>query len=83
MEKEVEDKLRAKYTLVDRSDPASIAAAQKAGVNINADGTLVGEPDGTSFGVGVAPSGARPAPSSVVNAKRKDNKRGRSKDRQR
>ena len=29
MESDVESRLRAKYTLIDRSDPAAIAAAQK------------------------------------------------------
>ena len=29
METDVESRLRAKYTLIDRSDPAAIAAAQK------------------------------------------------------
>ena len=38
------------------------------------DGELVGEVDGASFGVGVAPAGTRPVPSSIVNGKRKDKK---------
>ena len=83
MERDVEEKLRAKYMLVDRSDPASIAAAQQAGVPISQDGEMVGEPDGQSFGIGTAPSAARPGASSVINARRREVRRGRSRDRAR
>ena len=34
MEKDLEEKLRAKYTLVDKTDPAAIAAAQQVGVSL-------------------------------------------------
>ncbi|XP_069585243.1 kinesin-like protein KIF9 [Ranitomeya imitator] len=53
-EQAVESRLREKYTMIDKSDYAAIAAAQKAGV-LDADGQLVGEMDGSSFGIGVAP----------------------------
>lgn len=53
-EQEVEARLREKYTLIDKKDYVAIAAAQKAGV-LDADGQLVGEVDGSSFGIGVAP----------------------------
>ena len=69
--------------LVDKSDPSSIAAAQQAGVAITDDGELVGESDGQSFGIGPAPSSAKPPASSVVNAKKRDVKREKSKDRAR
>lgn len=29
MEKDIEDRLRQKYTLIDKTDPAAIAAAQR------------------------------------------------------
>ena len=70
-EKEIEERIRNKYMLVDKSDPSSIAAAQQAGVAINDEGDLVGEPDGRSFGIGPAPSSAKPTASSVVNAKKR------------
>ncbi|KAM4027143.1 kinesin-like protein KIF9 isoform 2-T2 [Anomaloglossus baeobatrachus] len=53
-EQAVESRLRAKYTMIDKNDYPAIAAAQKAGV-LDADGHLVGEMDGSSFGIGVAP----------------------------
>ncbi len=45
-ERVVEERLRARYTLIDRSDAAAISAAQQAGVPIKDDGELVGETDG-------------------------------------
>jgi len=80
-EKEIEEKFRTKYMLVDKTDPSSIAAAQQAGVAISDEGELVGEPDGTSFGIGPAPTSGKPAGLAVVNAKKRDLKRGKSKDR--
>lgn len=53
-EQDVEGRLREKYTLIDKKDYVAITAAQKAGV-LDADGQLVGEVDGSSFGIGVAP----------------------------
>ncbi|XP_032987427.1 kinesin-like protein KIF9 isoform X2 [Rhinolophus ferrumequinum] len=58
-EQEVESSLRRKYTLIDKNDFATISAVQKrlasiqAGL-VDADGHLVGEPDGQGFGFGVA-----------------------------
>ena len=49
----------------------------QAGVPISDDGTLVGESDGQSFGVGVAPRSARAEPSSVVQLKKKEDERRR------
>ena len=40
---------------------------------------LVGEPDGQSFGVGVAPRSAKAEPSSVVQLKKKEEDRKRKK----
>ncbi|KAM8758571.1 kinesin-like protein KIF9 isoform 2-T2 [Rhynchonycteris naso] len=58
-EQEVESALRRKYTLIDKNDFATISAVQKAGL-MDADGHLVGEPDGQGFGIGVAPFSAKP-----------------------
>ncbi|XP_071078242.1 kinesin-like protein KIF9 isoform X6 [Desmodus rotundus] len=57
-EQEVESTLRRKYTLIDKNDFAAISAVQKAGL-MDADGHLVGEPDGQGFGLGVAPFSAK------------------------
>ena len=56
MAKEIEDRLRAKYTLIDKTDPVAIAAAQQAGIPISDDGELVGEVDMKGFNVGSASS---------------------------
>ncbi|XP_072047757.1 kinesin-like protein KIF9 [Amphiura filiformis] len=80
MEMDVEARLRAKYTMIDRSDPAAIAAAQRAGVVFDEHGgaSYVGDVDGQGFGLGMAPASAKPTHSAVASAK----KRGRrSKDR--
>ncbi|KAG9467959.1 hypothetical protein GDO78_013958 [Eleutherodactylus coqui] len=53
-EQEVEARLREKYKLIDKNDYTAINAAQKAGV-LDADGQLVGEVDGSSFSIGLAP----------------------------
>ncbi|XP_078206797.1 kinesin-like protein KIF9 isoform X16 [Callithrix jacchus] len=58
-EQEVESTLRRKYTLIDKNDFAAISAVQKAGL-VDVDGHLVGEPEGQSFGLGVAPFSNKP-----------------------
>ncbi|KAM8967191.1 kinesin-like protein KIF9 [Pelodytes ibericus] len=58
-EQEVESRLRQKYTFINKTDQAAISAAQKAGL-LDADGQMVGEVDGQSFGIGVAPLSAKP-----------------------
>lgn len=75
MEKDVEERLRQKFTLIDRTDPAAIAAAQQAGLAVTDEGLLVGETDGLGFGVGMAPKSAKADPSSVVQLKRKEKER--------
>lgn len=74
LDRDTEEKFRERYTLVDKTDPAAIAAAQAAGIPVGDDGELVGELDGASFGVGTASPGARPVASTIVNSKRKDKK---------
>ncbi|XP_028641236.1 kinesin-like protein KIF9 [Grammomys surdaster] len=58
-EQEVESALRRKYTLIDKNDFAAISAVQKAGL-MDVEVQLVGEPDGQSFGLGVAPFSVKP-----------------------
>ncbi|EDL27763.1 mCG128183, partial [Mus musculus] len=58
-EQEVESALRRKYTLIDKNDFAAISAVQKVGL-MDIEGNLVGEPDGQSFGLGVAPFSVKP-----------------------
>ncbi|XP_071791906.1 kinesin-like protein KIF9 isoform X2 [Asterias amurensis] len=81
MEQDVEHKLRGKYTLIDRTDPEAVAAAQKAGVvfDDNGGGTFVGDVDGQGFGLGVAPSSAKPTHSSIVSAKKTKAKKGKDR----
>ena len=83
IERETEDKFKARYTLLDKTDPAAIAAAQEAGVPVGDDGELVGETDRQSFGVGPASPTAKPVPSNVVNAKKKEAKKSKGKERAR
>ncbi|KAK7113745.1 kinesin-like protein KIF9 isoform X2 [Littorina saxatilis] len=75
MEQDMEERLRHKFTLIDKTDTAAIAAAQQAGVSIADDGSLVGETDGTGFGVGSAPKSAKAEPSAVVQLKKKERER--------
>jgi len=82
LSKEIEERLRARYTLIDKTDPAAIAAAQQAGVPINNEGQMVGETDTKGFNVGPT-STSQPAASSVVAARKKDAKKGKTKDRTR
>jgi len=82
MSKEIEDSLRARYTLIDKTDPVAIAAAQQAGVPINDDGEMVGEVDTKGFNVGPT-STAQPAQSTVVAARKKEAKKAKAKDRAR
>ncbi|XP_045153638.1 kinesin-like protein KIF9 [Echinops telfairi] len=58
-EQEVESNLRRKYTLIDKNDFAAISVVQKAGL-VDSDGHMVGEPDGQSFGLGIAPYSIKP-----------------------
>ncbi|XP_033848970.1 kinesin-like protein KIF9 isoform X1 [Acipenser ruthenus] len=72
-EQEIEAKIRQKYTLIDRSDSAAIAAAVKAGHPVD----MVGEVDGQGFGIGVAPSAAKHGGSSIISAKKAKIKKGK------
>ncbi|CAD5115830.1 DgyrCDS4768 [Dimorphilus gyrociliatus] len=74
IEKNVEDKFRSRYTLLDKQDAAAIAQAQQAGVPIDDNGDyLVGETDGSGYGIPGA--SGKPVPSSAVNAKKKESKK--------
>lgn len=79
MEHDVEERLRSKFTLIDRADSAAITAAQQAGLAIADDGSLVGDQDGSGFGVGSAPKSAKAEPSAVVQLKKKEREREKKK----
>ncbi|XP_037383966.1 kinesin-like protein KIF9 isoform X4 [Talpa occidentalis] len=70
-EREIESTLRRKYTLIDRNDFAAISAVQKAGL-MDADGHLVGEPDGQGFGLGAVPFSSKPGKKSKSKRTPKD-----------
>jgi len=72
MEKEIEARLRSRYTFIDRTDQASIMAAQQAGIPLNDDGELVGESDGSGFGIGPAISQGKPVASSIISIKKRE-----------
>lgn len=83
MSKEIEESLRARYTVIDKTDPVAIAAAQQAGIPINDAGELVGETDSSGFGVGPAGPGSKLVPSSIINAKKNEQRKGKSRERTR
>jgi len=83
MEADMEAKLREKFTLIDKTDPEQIREAQARGVNINDDGTLVGEPEGSGFGVGLAPSSAKAPDVAKDSTKGAKITKKKGKDRQR
>ncbi|XP_021062698.1 kinesin-like protein KIF9 isoform X2 [Mus pahari] len=70
-EQEVESALRRKYTLIDKNDFAAISAVQKVGL-MDVEGNLVGEPDGQSFGLGVAPFSVKPGKKPKIKKTPKD-----------
>ena len=81
LERDIEERFKARYTLLDKTDQAAIAAAQEAGIPVGDDGELVGESDRQSFGVGPASPTAKPSQSSVVNARKKEAKKAKGKER--
>lgn len=74
MGKDIETRLRSRYTFIDRTDPASIVAAQQAGIPVNDDGELVGESDGSGFGIGPAVNTTKPVTSSIISIKKRETK---------
>jgi kinesin family protein 6/9 len=80
VEHAVEERLRAKFTVADRADPAATAPVQPGGAPVADDVQYVGEPDRQSFGVGQLPKSGKAEPSSVVNAKKREMKK-KSKER--
>jgi hypothetical protein len=51
----------------------------QGGQTIADDGSLVGEPDGSGFGVGTAPKSIKAEPSAVVLLKKKEREREKKK----
>lgn len=73
MAKDIETKLRARYTMIDKTSPEAIAAAQQAGLPIDDNGELIGEMDTSGgFSVGPAGPGLKMAPSTAVTGKRRE-----------
>lgn len=87
MEKDMEARLKEKYMLIDKTDPASIAAAQQdlgsmldahdnlrqeAGMPVGDDGSMVGDLEGGSYGLGQAPRASKADSSAVVQLKKKE-----------
>jgi hypothetical protein len=68
MERDVEGRLRERYTMIDKNDAEQIAEAQKAGLPIADDGTLVGDTDGLGFGIGNAPKDSRAAKGDLLKS---------------
>ncbi|XP_077349676.1 kinesin-like protein KIF9 [Lithobates pipiens] len=75
-EQEMESRLRKKYILIDKSDSAAISEVQKAGL-VDAEGQLVGESDGSGFGIGVAPFS--PKPNSSISAKKPKSRKSKER----
>jgi len=74
--KDIEGRLRAQYTMIDKTSPAAIAAAQQAGLPINDQGELIGEIDlSGGFGVGPASDHYKLAPSSIVVSRKKETRK--------
>lgn len=71
MYKDIEAKLRARYTLVDKTDPAAIAAAQQAGLPIGDDGELIGDVSQSGFSIGPASPGTKTPHSARKKAQKK------------
>lgn len=83
MEADIEGRLRERYTLIDKTDIEQIREAQAKGINIGDDGLLVGDTDGSGFGIGVAPSTAKATDIASISAKGAKGSKKRGKDRQR
>ncbi|KAM5157987.1 kinesin-like protein KIF9 [Mantella aurantiaca] len=66
-EQEVESRLREKYTLIDKNEYSAVSAVQKARL-MDTEGQLVGDVDGSGFGVGLAPFASKP--DSSISAKK-------------
>ncbi|OCT73787.1 kinesin-like protein KIF9 [Xenopus laevis] len=77
-EMEAEARLRQKYTLIDKTDFVTVTAAQKAGL-LDTDGRMVGEVDGQSFGIGVAPGSSKPSSSLQFSARKSKSRKSKER----
>ncbi|XP_074641971.1 kinesin-like protein KIF9 [Tubulanus polymorphus] len=81
IEREVEERVREKYAgMLEQARAQAISAGSQKAETLGDEIQFVGEPDRQSFGVGVAPRGAKAEPTSVINAKKREMKR-KSKER--
>jgi len=83
MEGDIEARFRERYTLIDRTDPEQIRDAQARGINITDDGTLVGEPDGSGFGVPAGHNTVKAADIASISQPKKPVNKKKGKERQR
>lgn len=72
MEKDVESRLREKFALIDKNDMEQLAEAQKAGLSIADDSSLVGESDGQGFGIGLASKDSRASKADLLKVTKKN-----------
>ena len=75
MEKDVEARLKEKYALIDKNDAKQMAEAQKAGLANSNDDATVGDTDGQSFGIGLAPRDSRASRADLVNVTKRNRSR--------
>ena len=79
MEKDVEQRIKEKYALIDKTDAKQLAEAQKAGLApMNDD--LVGDLDGQGFGLGQAPKDMKAQRSELVNVTKRNRSRNNQKN---
>jgi hypothetical protein len=79
MEKDVEQRLRDKYALIDKNDVDQLAEAQKNGLTLNDDGMLMGDLDGQGFGVGSAPKDSRVSKNELLKITKKNRSKAGTK----
>jgi hypothetical protein len=78
MEKDVEQRLRDKYALIDKNDVDQLAEAQKNGLTLNDEG-LMGDTDGQGFGVGIAPKDSRVGKNELLKITKKNRSKAGAK----
>jgi hypothetical protein len=79
MEKDVEQRLRDKYALIDKNDVDQLAEAQKNGLTLADEGLLVGDLDGQGFGVGNAPKDSRVGKNELLKVTKKNRSKAATK----
>ena len=78
MEKDVEQRIKEKYALIDKTDARQLAEAQKAGLTAMND-DMVGDLDGQGFGLGQATKDMKAQRSELVNVTKRNRSRNNQK----